>query len=276
MTDTFLRELDRLQAATAGRLAIIGSAYRIDVVDQALIKDKSRFNRKVFLPPPDEATRREVLTIYLGRTPNDGRLDAAAIAARTEGYVGWDLENVVKKAALRAIEADRRKSPRPTWLPPCHSSKLGWPGDDRGLPVGSSPPTAPSLQFQRTNGRYRRVRQPLRGPAFGSCTQKTDPPAVVLDPDPALVQVDEALDDRQASPPRRLLLQAGEAVKIAACPVGDPLPKSRTCTTQHRLVENVHSIFLPLAGVLDGVCDNIGEDVLEHRVRAIRYSPRGR
>ena len=52
MTDTFLRELDRLQAATAGRLAIIGSAYRIDVVDQALIKDKSRFNRKVFLPPP--------------------------------------------------------------------------------------------------------------------------------------------------------------------------------------------------------------------------------
>jgi transitional endoplasmic reticulum ATPase len=109
MTDTFLRELDRLQAATAGRLAIIGSAYRIDVVDQALIKDKSRFNRKVFLPPPDEATRREVLTIYLARTPNDGRLDVAAVAARTEGYVGWDLENVVKKAALRAVEAGRMK-----------------------------------------------------------------------------------------------------------------------------------------------------------------------
>ena len=36
MTDTFLRELDRLQAATAGRLAIIGGTYRIDVVDQAL------------------------------------------------------------------------------------------------------------------------------------------------------------------------------------------------------------------------------------------------
>ena len=55
MTDTFLRELDRLQAATAGRLAIIGGTYRIDVVDQALVKDKSRFNRKVFLPPPDRA-----------------------------------------------------------------------------------------------------------------------------------------------------------------------------------------------------------------------------
>jgi transitional endoplasmic reticulum ATPase len=107
MTDTFLRELDHLQAATAGRLAILGGTYRIDVVDQALIKDKSRFNRKVFLPPPDAAARRAVLGIYAGRTPNDGRLDLDAIAASTAGYVGWDLENVVKKAALRAIEAGR-------------------------------------------------------------------------------------------------------------------------------------------------------------------------
>jgi ATP-dependent 26S proteasome regulatory subunit len=107
LTDTFLRELDRLQAATAGRLAILGGTYRIDVVDQALIKDKSRFNRKVFLPPPDAAARRAVLAIYAGRTPNDGRLDLGAVAALTGGYVGWDLENVVKKAALRAIEAGR-------------------------------------------------------------------------------------------------------------------------------------------------------------------------
>jgi transitional endoplasmic reticulum ATPase len=109
MTDAFLRELDRLQQAAAGRVAIVGSAYRIDVVDQALIKDKSRFNRKVFLPPPDAPARREILAIYAGRTPNDGRLDLDAVVALTEGYVGWDLENVVKKAALRAVEAGRMK-----------------------------------------------------------------------------------------------------------------------------------------------------------------------
>ncbi|HEY5999432.1 MAG TPA: AAA family ATPase [bacterium] len=107
MTDTFLRELDRLQAAAAGRLAILGGTYRIDVVDQALIKDKSRFNRKVFLPPPDREARRAVLAIYAGRTRVAGPLDLDAVAATTEGYVGWDLENVVKKAALRSIEAGR-------------------------------------------------------------------------------------------------------------------------------------------------------------------------
>ncbi len=106
MTDAFLRELDALQAA-GGRVTIVGSAYRIDVVDQALIRDKSRFNRKVFLPPPDVAARREILALVAGRTPSDGRLDLDAIARGTEGYVGWDLENVVKKAALRAVEDGR-------------------------------------------------------------------------------------------------------------------------------------------------------------------------
>jgi ATP-dependent 26S proteasome regulatory subunit len=48
-----------------------------------------------------------VLAIHAGRTPSDGRLDLDAVAALTEGYVGWDLENVVRKAALRAIEAGR-------------------------------------------------------------------------------------------------------------------------------------------------------------------------
>ena len=45
--------------------------------------------------------------MYAARRPNDGRLDLDAVAALTDGYVGWDLENVVKKAALRAIEAGR-------------------------------------------------------------------------------------------------------------------------------------------------------------------------
>lgn len=107
LTDTFLRELDRLQAATAGRLAILGGTYRIDVVDQALIRDKSRFNRKVFLPPPGREERRAVLAIHTGRMPHDGRLNLDAVTALTEGYVGWDLENVVRKAALRAIDAGR-------------------------------------------------------------------------------------------------------------------------------------------------------------------------
>ena len=107
LTETLIREIDRLQKR--GRVTLIGGCYRIDVVDQAVIKEKSRFNRKVFLPPPDKEARREILEIYLGRLPTEGRIDVDDFAGRTVGHVGWDIENLVKKAALLAVEDDRRK-----------------------------------------------------------------------------------------------------------------------------------------------------------------------
>lgn len=109
LTEVFIRELDRLQQSAGGRVAVLGGAYRVDVVDQALIRDRGRFNRKVFVPPPDAGARREILALHAGRIPCDGRLDLAEVAARAGGYVGWDLENVVRKAALEALDAGRRQ-----------------------------------------------------------------------------------------------------------------------------------------------------------------------
>ncbi len=107
LTATLIREIDRLQKNR--KVTLLGGCYRIDVVDQTLIKEKSRFNRKIFLPPPDGDARREILAIYTGRVSTNGKLDLKELARRTEGYVGWDLESLVKKAALAAIEAGRQK-----------------------------------------------------------------------------------------------------------------------------------------------------------------------
>jgi transitional endoplasmic reticulum ATPase len=107
LTETLIREIDRLQKRDD--VALLGGCYRVDVVDQAVIKEKSRFNRKVFLPPPDADARREILAIYTGRVPRQGAIDLDDLAARTEGYVGWDIENLVKKAGLIALEDDRRE-----------------------------------------------------------------------------------------------------------------------------------------------------------------------
>ena len=107
LTETLIREIDALQKRND--VALLGGCYRVDVVDQAVIKEKSRFNRKVFLPPPDAAARREILAIYTGRVPLKGAIDLDDLAARTEGYVGWDIENLVKKAGLIALEDNRRE-----------------------------------------------------------------------------------------------------------------------------------------------------------------------
>jgi ATP-dependent 26S proteasome regulatory subunit len=107
LTEVLIREIDRLQER--GKVTLLGGCYRVDVVDQAVIKEKSRFNRKVFLPPPNEEDRLAILSIYTGLMQSSGGLDLEELARRTVGYVGWDIENLVKKAALIAVEDGRRE-----------------------------------------------------------------------------------------------------------------------------------------------------------------------
>ncbi len=116
LTTVFIEEIDKLQnggdlSPMVKGVALVGSCYRIDVVDQALVKEKSRFNRKVFVHPPTQDDREGILRIYIKRLePNlGGNIDFKQLAAKTKGYVGWDLENLCKRAALNAVKAGSKK-----------------------------------------------------------------------------------------------------------------------------------------------------------------------
>ena len=116
LTTTFIKEVDKLQEGGDASpfkkgVALVGSCYRIDVVDQALVKEKSRFNRKVFVHPPTAEDREGILRIYIERLkPNlGGEINYRLLAEKTEGYVGWDLENLCKRAALNAVKAGSDK-----------------------------------------------------------------------------------------------------------------------------------------------------------------------
>ncbi|MGE5246786.1 MAG: AAA family ATPase [Verrucomicrobiota bacterium] len=100
-TEKFLALLDSLLPVPEVRL--VGSCYRIDVVDQAAIKEKKRFNRKIFVPPPSGDDRREILAIYAGRMPIAADVDLAEVAAAADGCTGWDIENLCRKAAVLAV-----------------------------------------------------------------------------------------------------------------------------------------------------------------------------
>jgi transitional endoplasmic reticulum ATPase len=88
-------------------ISLLGSCYRIDAVDQAVLRDKDRFNRKVFVPPPTAEDRLAMLRLFAGRLPVDPAVDLGEWARRTEGFVGWDLENLCRKAGLAAVAAGR-------------------------------------------------------------------------------------------------------------------------------------------------------------------------
>jgi transitional endoplasmic reticulum ATPase len=107
LTRLFIEQVDRINAVAD--VALMGSCYRIDTVDQALIKEKKRFNRKVFVPPPTAEDREGMLEIYLKRMPNlADDIDRRALAEAAEGYVGWDIESLCKRATVNAIKEDAR------------------------------------------------------------------------------------------------------------------------------------------------------------------------
>jgi SpoVK/Ycf46/Vps4 family AAA+-type ATPase len=62
-----------------------------------------RFDREVFVPPPDRPARASILKIVLGGRPVAGDLQIDLLAQRTSGFSGADLENLVDTAADRAI-----------------------------------------------------------------------------------------------------------------------------------------------------------------------------
>ena len=64
-----------------------------------------RFDRVLFVPPPDRAARASILQILLGGRPVAGEHRSGALAERTSGFSGADLENLVDTAADHAIAA---------------------------------------------------------------------------------------------------------------------------------------------------------------------------
>ncbi|MDO3379026.1 AAA family ATPase [Geoalkalibacter halelectricus] len=105
LTRLFIEQIDRINAVEG--VMLLGSCYRIDTVDQAVIKEKKRFNRKVFVHPPNAQDRLGMLEIYLRAMPNlAADIDPRSLAEAAEGYVGWDIESLCKRATVNAIKED--------------------------------------------------------------------------------------------------------------------------------------------------------------------------
>lgn len=71
-------------------------------VDVAL-RRPGRFDRSVFVEPPDLEARRQILATHLAGLPVDRDVDLPALAARTERFSGADLAFVARAAAERAL-----------------------------------------------------------------------------------------------------------------------------------------------------------------------------
>jgi len=103
LVSQFLAELDGFERNNEGVLIL--AATNVPWAVDPAFRRPGRFDRVLFVPPPDLAARVDILTNLLKDRPLDGSIDTAFIAKHTSGFSGADLAQLVESAVDEAIEA---------------------------------------------------------------------------------------------------------------------------------------------------------------------------
>ncbi|MEM4676122.1 MAG: AAA family ATPase, partial [Nitrososphaerota archaeon] len=99
IVNQLLTEMDGLQ--TLKGVVVIGATNRPDILDPALLRP-GRFDRLLYVPPPDLEARYQIFKIHTREMPLDDTVDLRKLAEITEGYTGADIEAVCREAAMVA------------------------------------------------------------------------------------------------------------------------------------------------------------------------------
>lgn len=111
VVNQLLAELDGVDVVNDGVFTIAATNHPWDV-DSAL-RRPGRFDRAVFVPPPDSPARRAIVQMNLADRPNE-KVDFDRIARDTEHFSGADMAHLVESAAELALsDAIERGSVRP-------------------------------------------------------------------------------------------------------------------------------------------------------------------
>jgi cell division protease FtsH len=94
-----LTEMDGFEAHE--NVLVLAATNRPDVLDSALLRP-GRFDRKITLDRPHKDAREAILKVHVRKVPLAGDVNLAQLAARTTGFSGADLKNLVSEAALTA------------------------------------------------------------------------------------------------------------------------------------------------------------------------------
>ena len=101
LVDVLLQELDAIGSENDGLLVLAATNAPWDV-DEAMLRP-GRFDRVIFVPPPDEPARADILTVLTKDVPADG-LDVKALAAQTPMFSGADLRALIERGVDKVID----------------------------------------------------------------------------------------------------------------------------------------------------------------------------
>ena len=95
-----LTELDGLEILT--NVVVIAATNRPDIIDPALLRP-GRFDRLLYVPPPEKESRVQVLKIHTTKKPLADDVKIDVLAGQTEGYTGADIAALASAAVMLAL-----------------------------------------------------------------------------------------------------------------------------------------------------------------------------
>ena len=106
-----LTELDGLEVLT--NVIVIAATNRPDIIDAALLRP-GRFDRLLYVPPPDFESRKQIIQIHTQKKPLADDLNINSLAEKMDSYTGADIAAVASAAVMLALREhiSRYKDPQ--------------------------------------------------------------------------------------------------------------------------------------------------------------------
>lgn len=106
-----LTELDGLEVLS--NVIIIAATNRPDIIDAALLRP-GRFDRLLYVPPPETESRIKIFKIHTSKKPLADDVKIETLAAHTEGYTGADIAALASAAVMLALREhiEKYKDPK--------------------------------------------------------------------------------------------------------------------------------------------------------------------
>jgi transitional endoplasmic reticulum ATPase len=105
-----LTELDGLEVLT--NVVVIAATNRPDIIDTALLRP-GRFDRLLYVPPPDYESRKQIIHIHTKKKPLADDTNIDNLAAKMDGYTGADIAAVASAAVMLALREHISKYGKP-------------------------------------------------------------------------------------------------------------------------------------------------------------------
>ena len=98
-----LTEIDGL--LTLQNVLVIAATNRPDIIDPAVLRP-GRFDRRVYVPAPDDPARLKILQVMTEKMPLDEGVNLSDLVRKMDGYSGADIESVTREAGMNSLRRD--------------------------------------------------------------------------------------------------------------------------------------------------------------------------